>query len=105
MVVASFSDLLNQCRANIAKQFEPKKPEQWHLLRTFWTRYSDFNRKLYLRVAGIEGEPRDLAAYSDGEKRQIAQAVRDVLAASAEDRALNGKERKLWTELNREFMK
>lgn len=105
MAVASIGDLLAQCRASSMAKFEPKHPAQWHLLRTFWARYSDASRRLYLKVAGIDGEPRDLAAYTNGEKRQIAMAVRDVLAAVAEDRALNGKERKLWDELNREFMK
>lgn len=105
MAVASISDLLLQFKEKQRAQYEPKNAEQWHLLRTFWTRYSDFNRQLILKVAGIAGEPRDLAAYSNGEKRQIAQAVRDMLAFADEDRALNGKERKLWRELNREFMK
>lgn len=105
MAVASISDLRLQFEERQRAQYEPKNAEQWHLLRKFWKRYSDSNRRFILRATGIAGEPRDLAAYSENEKRRIAQTVRDALAFADEDHALNSKERRLWRELNREFMK
>lgn len=105
MAVKSVSELLNQVRSHQAKQFEPRCAEQWHLLRAFWARYSAFNQKMVLKLADIEGEPRDLAAYSQSDIRKIAQRIRDILAFAAEDNALNGKDRKLWRALNQEFLK